>query len=120
MKFSRYRSVSVIALLGALVGCTQKENPQRLEEKTAQTTAEVKSDAKAVAQGIREGWSRDKALDLNSATREQLVELPGVSEPEANRVIAGRPYNDPGELVTRHIMSKAEYDRVSDRITAKR
>jgi DNA uptake protein ComE-like DNA-binding protein len=73
-----------------------------------------------VAEGIRQGWNRDHPLDLNTATREQLVSLPGVNEAEAERVIAGRPYNDPGELVTRHIMSKPEYDKIADRVTARR
>ena len=74
--------------------------------KTAQATAEVKNDAEAVAAGVREGWSRDKPLDLNTATKEQLLSLPGVTEAEANRVIAGRPYTEPGDVVTRRIMPK--------------
>jgi radical SAM superfamily enzyme with C-terminal helix-hairpin-helix motif len=65
-----------------------------------------------VAAGIREGWSRDKPLDLNTATKDQLSSLPGVTAAEAERVIAGRPYNDPGEVVTRRIMPKTEYDRL--------
>jgi competence protein ComEA len=80
----------------------------------------VKRDAKAVAAGIREGWSRDKPLDLNAATKEQLMSLPGVTTAEADRVIAGRPYNEPEELVSRRIMPKTEYDKIADRITAKR
>jgi competence protein ComEA len=76
--------------------------------------------ASAVAEGIREGWSRDKPLDLNSATREQLLTLPGMTEAEADQVIAGRPYEEPAELVTRRILSKTEYDKISDRVTARR
>jgi competence protein ComEA len=109
-----------ILLLAVLAGCTEHQNSQDLKEKTAQATAEVKRDAKAVAAGIREGWSRDKPLDLNTATREQLLSLPGVTAAEADRVIAGRPYNEPGELVTRRIMPKTEYDKIADRVTAKR
>ena len=78
----------------------------------------MKRDAKAVAAGIREGWSRDKPLDLNSATKEQLLSLPGVTSAQADRVIAGRPYKEPGEVVTRRIMPKAEYDKIADRVTA--
>jgi len=100
MGFLRYQHVSIILLLIALAGCTQQQNTQELKEKTAQATAEAKRDAQAVAAGIREGWSRDKPLDLNTATREQLLSLPGVTAAEATRVIAGRPYNDPGEVVT--------------------
>jgi len=107
--------------MAGLAACTQKQqSPQELREKTAQATAEVKSDAKAVAEGIREGWNRNKPLDLNSASKEDLTSLPGVSASEADRVIAGRPYSDPNELVTRRIMPKAEYDKIADRITAKK
>jgi DNA uptake protein ComE-like DNA-binding protein len=109
-----------ILLLGILTGCNQRQNSQDLKEKTAQATAEAKRDAKAVAAGIREGWSRDKQLDLNTATKEQLLGLPGITDAEADRVIAGRPYNEPGELVTRRIMPKTEYDKIADRVTAKR
>jgi len=49
-----------------------------------------------------------------------LLSLPGVTRAEADRVIAGRPYNEPGEMVRRHIMPKTEYDKISDRVTAKK
>jgi competence protein ComEA len=119
------RSWFVLAILlqGAFMACTQqKQSPQELKQKAADATAQAKSDAKAVAEGIREGWNRNssKALDLNSATKEQLLSLPGVTSAEADRVIAGRPYDDPGELVTRRIMPKAQYDTIADRVTAKR
>jgi competence protein ComEA len=106
--------------MAAFAGCTQPQNSQELKEKTAQATAEVKRDAKAVAAGIREGWSRDKPLDLNTATKEQLLSLPGISAAEGDRVIAGRPYNEPNDLVKRHILPKAEYDKIADQLTAKK
>ena len=115
----RYGCISL--LLITLAGCTQKpQNSQDLREKTAETTAAVKRDAKAMAQGIREGWSRDKPLDLNSATRDELMSLPGVNDAAADRVIAGRPYNEPGELVRRRILSKTEFDKIADRVTVKK
>jgi competence protein ComEA len=109
-----------ILLLSALIGCSQQPSPQEVREKTAQATAEVKSDAKAVAEGIQEGWNRNKPLDLNTATREQLRSLPGMTTAEADRVIAGRPYNQPGEVVTRHILSKAAFDKIADQVTARK
>lgn len=121
MAFTKYLCISVILLLAALTACTQKqESPQEIKERTAQATADLKRDTKAVAQGIREGWSRDKPLDLNSASKDQLVSLPGVTENEADRIIAARPYDDAGELVTRRLMSKTEYDKISDRVVAKK
>ena len=118
--FFRYRHVFIVFLIATLVGCTQQQSSQDLKEQTAQATADVKRDAKAVAAGISEGWSRDKQLDLNTATRDQLLSLPGVTAEEADRVISGRPYSEAGDVVTRRIMPKTEYDKIADRITAKK
>jgi DNA uptake protein ComE-like DNA-binding protein len=116
----RYCHIVAILLLASLMGCNQQPSPQQIKEKTAEATAEAKNDAKAVAEGLREGWNRNKPLDLNTATREQLRSLPGMTAEEADRVIAGRPYNEPGELVTRHIMPKTEYDKIADQVTARK
>jgi competence protein ComEA len=120
MDFLRCWQVFMLLLLAMLVGCTQQQGSQDLKEQTAQATADVKRDAKAVAAGISEGWSRDKQLDLNTATKDQLLNLPGVTAAEADRVIAGRPYSETRDVVTRHIMAKIEYDKIADRITAKK
>src|SRR5258708_14225740 len=104
-------------LLTVSTACMQPRNSDDLKERTAQATADLKRDTKAVAAGIREGWSRDKPLDLNSASKDQLMSLPGLTAAEADRVIAGRPYAAPGDVLSRHILSKAEYDRISDRVT---
>jgi competence protein ComEA len=120
MRFLRGLIVLSSILLCGLAACTTKQNPQELKEKTARATAELKVDAKAVAAGVREGWSRDKPLDLNTATREQLTSLPGVTGVEADEVIAGRPYDSPDQLVTRRILPQSKYDKIADRLTAKK
>lgn len=116
----RYIVVATILLVSALTACTkQQESPEQIRQQTAQATAEAKSDAKAVAEGLREGWNRDRRLNLNSASKEQLQQLPGISDSDAARVIAGRPYESSDQLVSRHIISRAEYDRIADRVEAK-
>ena len=119
MEQHRAFGATTLLFLVVLGGCAQPQNPQDLKEKTAQTTEEIKRDAKAVAAGIREGWNRDKPLDLNSATKEQLLTLPGLSSVQADHIIANRPYKDPAELLSRHIISKAEYDKISDLVKAR-
>jgi competence protein ComEA len=119
MEFLKYRFTAIILLL-VLTGCTTQQSPQDVKEKTAQATAELKTNAKAVAEGIREGWNRDKPLDLNSATKNQLTNLPGVSAITADKIIAGRPYDRADELVTRHIMPKSLFDKIADQVTAKK
>ncbi len=112
------RCVVILAAFSSLVACTG-QNPQDLKEKTARATVEMKRDAKAVAAGIREGWSRDKPLDLNTATKEQVASLPGVTRAEADRIVSGRPYQKPDDLLTRHVVSRAEYGKIADLITVK-
>jgi len=107
-------------LLTGCFSCSVKQNPQQLKEKTAQTTAALKSDAKAVAAGVREGWSRDKPLDLNHATKAQLESLPGVNAAIADRIIAGRPYAEPDDLLSRGVISRRQYAKVSELVTAKK
>ena len=112
----------IVGFCQCLLGCYAcgvRQNPEQLKERTAQTTAALKSDAKAVASGIREGWSRDKPLDINHATREQLGSLPGITEAEAARIIAARPYKSSEDLVTKRVIPTRDYDRIKDKITAK-
>jgi DNA uptake protein ComE-like DNA-binding protein len=116
------RITAVFALLLPLLitGCTsQKVSPDELREKTAQATSDFKRDAKALADGVKEGWSRDHPLDLNQASKEQLASLPGMSSEGAERIIDGRPYRSASELASRRIISQQEYDKIKDQITAK-
>src|SRR5205807_9092516 len=120
MRLLNYLALLMVALLIGLVACSSNQSSEDIKEKTAQATAEIKQGAKAVAEGVREGWSRDKPLNLNTATKEDLLKLPGITPAQAGRIIAGRPYDDPKDLVTRRILPKTEYDKISDRLTAKK
>ncbi len=101
-------------------GCSQKQpTADEVRERTADATAQIKTDTRAVVEGVREGLNRDKPLNLNTATEDQLTTLPGVTRVRADRVIAGRPYDDPHDVVTKHVLSEQEYKRIQDRITTK-
>lgn len=108
-------SVTVATCLMA-AGCAQQPDPDQLRRETAQATSEVKQDAKAVAEGLREGLKGSQALDLNTASRNQLLDLPGITAERADRIIASRPLGSTGELVSRRILPQAEYDRIQDHI----
>jgi Helix-hairpin-helix motif len=119
------RSVLICVLSSglSLVGCStddHKQNADELREKTAQATAELKRNAKSVAEGVKEGWSRDQdkeRVDLNSATREQLVGT-GLNRTQSDRVIEHRPYANPRELLTKHVLSKDEYKQIEPHVRA--
>ena len=109
-----------VSLLLLSAGCTsQKSSPDEVREKTAQATSEIKNDAKALADGVKEGWNRNQPLDVNSASKEQLQSLPGMSTEGAERIIESRPYGSASELVSRRVISQQEYDKIKDQVTAK-
>lgn len=71
-----------------------------------------------MAEGIKEGLtSKSKtSVDLNKASKDDLLSLPGITAQKADRIIAKRPYSDTHQLVTRHVVSEDEYGQVQDRV----
>ena len=110
----------LLSLLVALfvVGCTN-QNPDQLRQKTAEETAAVKRDSKAVAQGIKDGLSNKRSVDLNKAPKQDLASLPGLDEHKADRIVAERPFANTHQLVTRHILTEDEYSAIQDRVVVR-
>jgi competence protein ComEA len=106
------------AVACATLACAPNQSPDQLREKTAEATSQVSRDAKAMAEGVKEGLSRDKTLNLNKAAKDDLLSLPGITSHDADRIIAERPYGGTHELVSRRIVSQAEYEKIKDRIIA--
>ncbi len=58
-------------------------------------------------------------LDLNTATEQQLSELPGIGEVRSKAIIKGRPYKGKDELVERKILTPSVYNKIKDHVIAK-
>ena len=59
-------------------------------------------------------------LDLNTATKDQLMSLPGVTDADAQKILDGRPYRAKNQLLSKGIISKDEYAKIKGQIVAHR
>jgi DNA uptake protein ComE-like DNA-binding protein len=132
----RWLVIVVLALSAAMViavgmaGCSgdSAEREKQVREEAAKAAAQAKPAVeeagrvvKAAVDGAKEGWEKGgkQTLDLNSANEDDLTGLPGIGKREARRIIAGRPYKDKHDLVSKKILSATAYEKLKDEVAVK-
>ena len=58
-------------------------------------------------------------VDINSATREQLAQLPGIGAAYSEKIIKSRPYAKKDQLLSKNVIPKATYEKIKDLIIAR-
>ncbi|TMQ62876.1 MAG: helix-hairpin-helix domain-containing protein [Candidatus Eisenbacteria bacterium] len=93
-----------------------------LAQQTPQSTTPPATTPPAAAPAAHEKHHATKAhaapkINLNTATKEELMTLPGLTDETADKVIAARPFKSKSQLVEKNIVTKEEFKKLSMMIT---
>ena len=88
----------------------------KADAKKAATPASAQASASASASATAE---KAVLLDINSATKKELAELPKIGDARSAAIIKGRPYKGKDELLTKKILTEDVYNGIKDLVIAK-
>jgi DNA uptake protein ComE-like DNA-binding protein len=121
IRSSQFRTLSAIAfaiLLPVAAQAAGTTTSTTTAPKTTKASHATATHAKHPAR-VASKTKREPALDINTASKEDLQKLSGITEDLAEKIIAGRPYKSKAELVKKNVLTKAEYGKVRNHVTAK-
>jgi competence protein ComEA len=75
--------------------------------------------AKAKAPAAAAAAPSADLIDINSASADQLKAIPGIGDKYSAKIIAGRPYANKSQLVSKKVLPEGVYNKVKDKIIAK-
>ena len=110
MKRNRFVVVAMLAMLVFALGAGPAAAQAKTKPKPAPTAAKSQAGKPA---------AKATLVDLNTASKQELMAIPGIGDAYSQKSIDGRPYARKDELVTKHIVPQATYDKIKDQLIAK-
>lgn len=86
---------------------------------TAAKAAPAKTETHASTHKSTAMATKAPLVDLNSASKEDLMKLPGIGDAISEKIIAGRPWTSKDQLVAKGVVTKAAYAKFKNHVIAK-
>ena len=93
--------------------------PEGKKSKTEATSSNDKSKAQADQTVANKRAEKIVPVDINSASKEELMKVAGIGTRYSDEIIKGRPYKTKSQLLSRKILPAAVYKAVADKIIAR-
>lgn len=110
------RLAAALMLVSGLAVAQDPDGPAPAKKKPAAAAPKAARKPKASRQ---KGLPVDKRMDLNTATKAQLMTLPGVTEDYATKIIAARPYKVSSKLALEKIIPMGVWLDIDKLVTAR-
>lgn len=127
-----YRLISVLAIalwMSTGLAVAEDKKPEAASAAAAKTDASQPAKAKAGDKAMTKAKAAKpkkkkkevftgKKTGINTASKEELMKLPGVTAEVADKIIAGRPYLTKVHLLTKDIISYDIFQKIKARVAA--
>ena len=114
----------VLALTCAVWSPAQEAGAPAPKKPTSKALQEAKAKAisrekKAKAKAKADAEAKAKAVDINHASKDELLKLPGITDAYAAAIIAKRPYHSKADLVTKNVIPMGLFQSLRKQVAAK-
>ncbi len=113
MRFGKFGLAGAIGLMLTLPAAAQTLQTTPTKPTVTKPTSTMAAPNTAMPR------SASSIIDINTASAEDLDNLPGIGRTRANAIIKHRPYKGKDDLVNRHIIPPNIYNGIKDKIIAK-
>jgi len=100
-------------LLTAPPSMAQTAQPAAKSDKMAPAPKMAPADSK-----MAPAAAKDAKIDINTATKDELMAFKGIGDKYSDKIIAGRPYARKDQLVSKDILPEATYKKIEAQIIA--